>query len=235
MSRMWSRWVGSLGLLVGLAAGCAGGDAPPPSPEATQGTAKDSHPPEGRVVLLLGTSLTAGYGLEPEQAWPALLQDRIEAAGLPFRAVNAGVSGETSAGALRRLDWVLAEQRPAVVMVETGANDGLRGQDTDSLRANLEAILVRLERIEPRPVIVVAGMEALPNLGAEYGNRFRSLFPAVARAHDAIFLPFLLDGVAGNPRFNQADGIHPNVEGSRRVADNVWRVLGPVLDSLAGA
>jgi acyl-CoA thioesterase-1 len=184
-------------------------------------------------VLLIGTSLTAGYGLDPDQAWPALIGQRIEAAGLPFRAINAGVSGETSAGALRRIDWLLSEEVPAVVMVETGANDGLRGQDTDSLKANLNALLDRLDRLDPRPIVIVAGMEALPNLGAEYGNRFRALFPAVARDHDALFLPFLLDGVAGNPRFNQADGIHPNVEGSRRVAENVWQLLGPVLDSLA--
>jgi acyl-CoA thioesterase-1 len=185
------------------------------------------------TVLLIGTSLTAGYGLDPAESWPTLVQERIESAGLRFRVVNAGVSGETSAGALHRIDWLLSQEVPAVVMVETGANDGLRGQDPDSIRANLDAVLDHLDRVVPRPTVIVAGMEALPNLGAGYGNRFRALFPTVAREHGALFLPFLLDGVAGNPRFNQADGIHPNAEGSRRVAENVWRLMGPVLDSLA--
>jgi acyl-CoA thioesterase-1 len=181
---------------------------------------------------MVGTSLTAGYGLEPDAAWPSLVQARIDSAGLPFTVVNAGVSGETSAGAVRRLDWLLDQQVPRVVLVETGANDGLRGQSIDSLESNLETILERLGALQPRPVVIVAGMEALPNLGARYTNAFRSLYPRVARAHDAIYLPFLLDGVAGIARFNQVDGIHPNADGSVRIAENVWRVLGPVLDSL---
>jgi acyl-CoA thioesterase-1 len=220
-------------MMIGLL-GCTGqadqGEAGP------RGPAKDSPASVAApTVLFVGTSLTAGYGLDPDQAWTTLVQARIEEADLPFRVVNAGVSGETSAGALRRLDWVLGQQTPAVIMVETGANDGLRGQDVDSLAGNLEAILSRVDRLVPRPVVIVAGMEALPNMGAAYVSRFRQVFPRAAQAHEAHYLPFLLDGVAGIARFNQADGIHPNVEGSRRVADNVWDVLRPILDSLADA
>jgi len=215
-----------------LAMACAG-DEPAPAGDPGE-AAKDTPQPAGATILFVGTSLTAGFGLDPADAWPALVEERVETRGLPFRVVNAGVSGETSAGALRRLDWLLQQEVPRVVMIETGANDGLRGQSLDSLEANLDAIVARFDRLTPRPLVIVAGMEALPNLGAAYTNRFRSIFPRVARAHGARYLPFLLEGVAGNARFNQSDGIHPNVEGSARVAENVWQVLEPVLDSLAG-
>lgn len=185
-----------------------------------------------RTILFVGTSLTAGLGLDPEDAYPALIQARLDSVAPGWRAVNAGVSGETSAGALRRLEWLLGEgPPPAIVVVETGANDGLRGQSIDSLRANLEAILGRLDRLEPKPQLVVAQMEALPNLGREYGMRFRGVFAEVARQHGAILMPFLLDGVAGVDTLNQPDGIHPNPIGARRVADNVWRTIGPLVSS----
>lgn len=216
-----------------LALACAV-DEPAPAGEQ-DAVAKDSPEAAPGTILFVGTSLTAGYGLDPAEAWPALIQEKVSQARLPFRSVNAGVSGETSAGALRRVDWLLDQQVPRMVMIETGANDGLRGQSLDSLEANLEAIVTRFNALTPRPLVIVAGMEALPNLGAEYTNRFRGIFPRVARAHGAMYLPFLLDGVAGNARFNQSDGIHPNAEGSARVAENVWRVLRPVLDSMANA
>jgi acyl-CoA thioesterase I len=185
-----------------------------------------------RTILFVGTSLTAGLGLDPEQAYPALLQARLDSMAPGWRAVNAGVSGETSAGALRRLEWLIGEgPSPAIVVVETGANDGLRGQSIDSLRANLEAILGRLDRLEPKPRLVVAQMEALPNLGRDYGMRFRGVFAEVARTHGAILMPFLLEGVAGVDSLNQPDGIHPNPAGARRVADNVWRTIGPLISS----
>lgn len=230
MMRLRSRAsVGSWFLLLALA---CGGDAAPGDEAPIQG--KDTPAPARGTILFVGTSITAGYGLDPDQAWTTRIQTLIDEAGLPFRVVNAGVSGETSAGALRRLEWVLGQDPPQVVMVETGANDGLRGQSVDSLEGNLEAILDRLDQLDPRPVVVVAGMEAPPNLGAAYTNRFRSIYPRLARDHGTVFLPFLLDGVAGNARFNQADGIHPNEEGSMRVAENVWKVLQPILDSIAG-
>ena len=132
------------------------------------------------------------------------------------------------------MDWLLAqEQKPSLVMIETGANDGLRGQPPDSVRANLEAIVRRVEALSPRPVIVIAGMEALPNLGRDYAGRFRVIFPEIARAHRAWYLPFLLAGVAGIDSLNQGDGVHPNPAGSARVAANVWQALRPILDSLA--
>lgn len=214
-----------------LATACAGGESAPGNESAAIG--KDTATDPRATILFIGTSITAGYGLDPDQAWPALIQTRIAADARPFQVVNAGVSGETSAGALRRIDWVLQQELPRIVVVETGANDGLRGQSVDSLAANLDAILDRLDALVPRPLIIVAGMEAPPNLGAAYTNRFRAIYPRLAREHDALFLPFLLDGVAGNARFNQSDGIHPNEEGSVRVADNVWQLLEPILDSIA--
>lgn len=187
------------------------------------------------TLLLLGTSLTAGYGLDPIDAWSTHLQQKIDSGGLAFHVVNAGVSGETSADALHRIDWLLSQGTPAVIVVETGANDALRGQSLDSIGANVNAILGRLDTLRPRPVIVLAGMEALPNLGRSYGDGFSRIFPAAAAAHHAHYLPFLLAGVAGVESLNQADGIHPNREGSRRVAENVWHVLHPILDSVQEA
>lgn len=184
------------------------------------------------TVLLIGTSLTAGYGLDPADAWATHIQERADSAGLRFRIVNAGVSGETSADAVHRVDWLLSQGVPVLVMVETGANDALRGQPVDSIRANVNAILARFDTLKPRPVVVLAGMEALPNLGREYGQQFRGIFAPAARSHHAVYMPFLLAGVAGVDSLNQRDGIHPNAFGSRRVADNVWHTLGPILDSL---
>ena len=185
-------------------------------------------------IVCLGTSLTAGFGLDdPDQAWPALVQKKVDAAGLRYKVVNAGVSGETSAGALRRLDWVLKD-KAAVLVVETGANDGLRGQDPAATRANIQGICDRARRQSPAPKVVLVGMMAPPNLGAAYTKQFRALFPDLAKANGAALVPFLLDGVGGVPRLNQADGIHPNAEGQRIVADNVWRVLRPLVTPAGG-
>lgn len=180
------------------------------------------------AILFLGTSLTAGYGLEESEAYPALIQLKIDSAGLPYRVINAGVSGETSAGGLRRIDWLL-RQPVAVLVLELGANDGLRGQDVDALRANLQAIIDRTRAAHPDARIVVAGMESPPNMGSAYTSAFRAVFPEVARANDAVLIPFLLDGVAAAPELNQADGIHPTAQGQRVVAENVWRYLETVL------
>lgn len=214
----------------GFVAAACGRDSRSAPPAAKD---SDRAPQAARpTVLLIGTSLTAGYGLDARDTWSTHLQEKTDSAGLSFRVVNAGVSGETSADALHRIDWLLSQGPPAVVVVESGANDALLGQPVDSIRANVNAILSRLELVQPRPVIVVAGMEALPNLGRLYSQQFRSLFASVAQAHHAVYLPFLLSGIAGVDSLNQGDGIHPNAAGSRRVADNVWRTLGPILDSL---
>ena len=186
-------------------------------------------PAAGRRIVFLGTSLTAGYGLaDPSLAYPALIQRRIDSAGLPWQVVNAGVSGATSADTRRSIDWIMADP-VGILVVETGANDGLRGLDVDSMRANIQAILDRARRQSPPPAIVLVGMEAPPNYGAAYTRRFREVFPELARANDAAFVPFLLRGVAGVDSLNQADGIHPTPAGQRVVAANVWRVLEPLL------
>jgi acyl-CoA thioesterase-1 len=179
-------------------------------------------------VLFFGTSLTAGLGLEPEESYPALIQQKIDSARLPFRVVNAGVSGETSAAGLRRIDWLLS-QRIMVLVLELGANDALRGQDLAAARGNLQEIIDRTRARYPDVRIVIAGMEAPPNLGSGYTAEFRQLFVDLARRNDAALIPFLLEGVGGVPEMNQGDGIHPNAEGARVVADNVWRVLEPLL------
>lgn len=217
-----------------LAAGCgaeSGKDTPAHAadgPATPSAGAAPAVPDDRPLALLVGTSLTAGMGLDPDDAYPALLQRKADSAGLAVRVVNAGLSGETSAGALRRIDWLLGEA-PRWVLVETGANDGLRGLNVDSTRANLRAIIRRVKALAPAATILLAQMESPPNLGDDYTSRFRAMFPTVAREEGAILLPFLLDGVAGVPAMNQADGIHPNEEGSRRVADNVWRALEPLL------
>ena len=216
----------ALALLL-LAAGCRAADDRRPAEESPEGT-------EGRegarpVVLFVGTSLTAGLGVDLSQAYPALVQRRIDDAGLDFAVHNAGVSGESSAGARRRIDWVLRQQPAAVLVVETGANDGLRGLAPDALRANLEAILDRATRQDPAPALVVVGMEAPPNLGREYTTRFREVFRAVAQEKGAAYVPFLLQGVAGIDSLNQGDGIHPTASGQEIIAETVWSVLEPIL------
>lgn len=195
-------------------------DAGPPPVPAAAGA-------RGRVVFL-GTSLTAGYGLDPSQAFPALLQQKIDSAGLKFEAVNAGVSGETSAGARRRIDWLL-RQPMSVLVIETGANDGLRGLDVDSLRANIQAIVDAARRQAPPPRIVLVGMRALPNYGFAYARRFREVYPALAEKNRLPMVPFLLEGVAGRDALNQADMMHPTAAGQQRVAETVWPVLEKVL------
>ncbi len=183
-------------------------------------------------VLFLGTSLTAGLGLDPDSAYPAVLQRLARAAGLPVDVINGGLSGETSAGALRRADWLLS-QRVAALVIETGANDGLRGLDPDTTAANIAALIARARVLQPGAAIVLVQMEAPRNLGPAYTRRFHALFAKVAQQEGVRLLPFLLDGVAGKPALNQDDGIHPTEEGARRVAANVFRALRPVLDSLA--
>jgi acyl-CoA thioesterase I len=179
-------------------------------------------------VVFLGTSLTAGYGIDPEKAYPALIQQKIDSAGLEYGVVNAGVSGETSAGARRRIDWVLQDP-PAVLVVETGANDGLRGLPADSLRANIQAILDRAKALRPPPKLVLIGMRMPPNYGQAYTKSFETLYADLARANGAALVPFLLQGVGGIAALNQQDGVHPTVEGQRFMAETVWKVLEPVL------
>lgn len=183
------------------------------------------------MVLFLGTSLTAGMGVTSEQAYPALIQAKIDSVGLGFRVVNQGVNGETSAGGLRRIDWLL-RQPLAVLVLELGANDMLRGQDVAAMRANLQEIIDRTRVAHPEARIVIAGMQAAPNLGEPYVSEFAAAFVELAEENDAALIPFLLDGVAGIPELNQPDGNHPTDGGQVIVAENVWAVLEPVLRQL---
>ncbi len=211
-----------------LATGCAPGE---PASDSSASAALHSAPraPDTTgVVLFLGTSLTAGYGIGAEYAYPALIQQKLDSAGYGLRVVNAGISGETSAGGLRRLDWSL-QQHVHVLVLELGANDGLRGLSIEAMRENLDAIIKQTRDRYPDAAIVIAGMEAPPNLGRRYTTEFREVFRDLAGEHDAALVPFLLAGVAAVPELNQEDGIHPNIAGQKRVAENVWKVLQPVI------
>ena len=179
-----------------------------------------------RVIVALGDSLTAGFGVAPEEAWPAVIDARLRREGYPYRVVNAGVSGDTTAGGLRRVDWVL-RNRPEVVVVALGANDGLRGLGTDAMQANLLAIVERFRGAGAR--VLVAGMQVPPNYGTAYARAFRSVFPEVARRTGSPLMPFLLDGVAADRGLNLADGIHPNAAGHRAIAERVWPHLVALL------
>ena len=187
---------------------------------------------EERVILFFGDSLTAGYGLDPSQAFPALIQEKINAKGWKFRAINAGLSGETTAGGLRRIDWVL--QRPIDVFVlELGANDGLRGLPVEEAKKNLQAIIDRVRNKYPHVKIVLAGMRVPTNLGQAYTTQFLAMFSELAKANDTALIPFLLEGVGGRPELNLPDGIHPTPAGHKIVAENVWKVVEPVLEGVS--
>ena len=180
------------------------------------------------TIVFAGTSLTAGMGLDPDSAYPQHVQRMIDSAGLDYTVVNAGVSGETSSALLRRLDWLLREPF-AVFVVETGANDGLRGIPVSTMRSNIGQIVDRVRTARPGALVLLVQMEAPPNMGVAYTRQFRDAFQSVAKEKGVTLLPFLLEGVAGERSFNQGDGIHPNYAGSRLVARNVWRGLRPML------
>ncbi len=183
---------------------------------------------ETKTIVFFGDSLTAGYGVDLEEAYPALIQRKIDEAGLPWRVVNAGLSGETTAGGLRRLDWIL-RQRVDIFVIELGGNDGLRGIAPTVTRSNLNRMIERIRQVHPDVKVVIAGMQLPTNLGPEHIRDFAAIFPEVARARDAVLIPFLLDRVGGVPTLNQPDGIHPTAEGHQIVADTVWRTLQPLL------
>ncbi len=186
-------------------------------------------------VLFIGTSLTAGLGLpDPIEAWPGQIARIADSVGYKIRIQNAGLSGETSAGALRRTDWLLKDTAE-VVIIETGANDGLRGISVKDLTENLTAIVKKVQLRLPRAQVVLVQMEAPPNMGGEYAGGFHSLYPAVAKATGVTLTPFLLDGVAGVAPLNQSDGIHPTKEGAAKAARNVWPTIRGVLDRVRGA
>ncbi|HEU4343859.1 MAG TPA: arylesterase [Candidatus Binatia bacterium] len=197
-------------LLIGL---CAAAPAPP-------------------TILFLGDSITAGYGVDPSEAFPALIEKKIRGKGWNFRVVNAGQSGDTTAGGLSRLDWLL-KNRIDVLVLELGANDGLRGLPVENMKKNLQAIIDRTKERYPEAKIVIAGMVVPPNMGSEYSRRFEAAFRELAKKNKAALIPFILEGVAGVRASNLPDGIHPAARGHQIVAANVWKVLEPILRPLA--
>ena len=204
--------------------------APQVAPASATASSQMSAPVSAnRRIVMLGDSLTAGLGLAAEQAYPALLKTRLDERKAGWHVVNAGVSGDTSAGGLRRLDWAL-EGGAAVLLVALGGNDALRGLPVADLASNLDQVVRRAKGTGAR--VILAGMEAPPNAGPEYVASFRAVYPAVAKKHSVTLVPFLLDGVGGIEALNQADGIHPNQEGARIIADTIWRALEPVVREL---
>lgn len=179
-------------------------------------------------ILFFGNSLTAGYGLNPDLAFPNLIQEKIDEIGASYFVTNAGLSGETSAGGLNRIDWVM-NQHIDIFVLELGANDGLRGLPLESTKNNLQGIINKVRKKYPSVQIMIAGMMVPPNMGEDYSGQFVKIFPELAQKNGAYLIPFLLDDVAGNPDLNLPDGIHPNVEGHQIVTDNVWKVLRPLL------
>jgi acyl-CoA thioesterase-1 len=179
-----------------------------------------------KTAIFFGDSLTAGYGLEDPaaDAYPAVIQKKITDARLPWRVVNAGLSGETTAGGLRRVDWIL-RQPVDVFVLALGGNDGLRGIDPALTRANLQGIIDKVKAKDPAAKIVLAGMMMPPSMGEDYARAFRDLYPALAEKNGIVLVPFLLEGVGGSPELNQADGIHPTAKGHAMVAETVWKAL----------
>lgn len=184
-----------------------------------------------KTVLFFGNSLTAGYGVDPEKAFPQRVQLKINGLGWPFKVINGGVGGETSAGGLSRIDWVL-QNRPDVFILELGGNDGLRGVDPRVTHRNLRAIIRRVRERYPATKIILAGMQAPPNMGPRFVAEFREIYPKLAESEHVFLIPFILEGVGGIPELNQPDGIHPTAEGHAIMAELVWKVLEPVLKEL---
>lgn len=236
-------------LLLTVLSGCDPSTAPTSPPSSTDGSAQPAatneappqappvatptpHSDDRLKIVAFGDSLTAGLGVAPDQSYPAQLQKRLDALGEPYQVVNAGVSGETSAGGLRRVSWILAGH-PYLVILELGGNDGLRGVSLADTRTHLDAIIRRLKEAEVR--VMLAGMKLPPNYGQEYTSRFESMYRELAQIHALPLIPFLLEGVGGDRSLNQADGIHPTAEGYRMVVENVLKDLLPVLHDRSGA
>jgi acyl-CoA thioesterase-1 len=220
-----------------LLGACNRGSAPgadgPPTPAATTATPTSADESGHPKIVVLGDSLSAGYGLLEMQAYPALLQAKLNAEGYKWDVVNAGISGDTSAAGLQRVEWALSQGDVRILILELGANDGLRGLPVSEMKKNLAGIIAVAQG--KGAAVLLAGMEAPPNFGPEYTVSFRQVYRDLAREHKVTFLPFLLDKVAGNASLNLSDGIHPNVEGSAIVADTVWNVLKPMVDAAAGS
>ncbi|MFD1874634.1 arylesterase [Hymenobacter bucti] len=218
-------------LLALLAAGCQS-DAPATTaaaPAATTAAAEAPAAKSQQTILFFGDSITAGLGVDPDEAYPALIGNRVDSLHLPYTVVNAGLSGETTAGGRSRLHWVLSRQPVHVFVLELGGNDGLRGLPLADTRQNLQAIIDTVRRQSPQTKIVLAGMQIPPNMGPAYAAEFKQLYADIATKNKLTLIPFLLENVGGIARLNQADGIHPTPEGHRLVARTVWRTVQPLL------
>ncbi|MDN3669421.1 arylesterase [Echinicola jeungdonensis] len=181
-----------------------------------------------KTILFFGNSITAGFGIDKEKAFVGLIKSRIDSLGLGYEVINGGLSGETTASGLNRIDWFL-EEKPDIFVLELGANDGLRGIKLSETKKNLEGIIESVREKYPDTKIILAGMQIPPNMGKEYTSTFKTIFPQIAEEKEVTLIPFLLDGVAGNPDLNQDDGIHPNIEGHQIIAQTVWEYLQPLL------
>jgi acyl-CoA thioesterase-1 len=213
-----------------IAIGCGDGNDATVRQEPTVDSTGTTPPaPATKTILFFGNSLTAGYGVEPAEAFPALIQQKIDSMNLSYKVINGGVSGETSAGGNQRIDFVLKQQPVDIFVLELGANDGLRGIPLTETRKNLQAIIDKVKIRYPSVKLVLAGMQMPPNLGTAYTSEFRNLYPALAEKNNMILIPFLLEGVAGETQFNLEDGIHPTPEGHEVVANNVWQSIQKVL------
>lgn len=201
----------------------------PSEKQESSAATKQQPATESKTILFFGDSLTAGYGLDdPSEAFPSVIQTKIDSAKLPYTVVNAGVSGETTAGGKSRIDWVL-KQKVNIFILELGANDGLRGLPVQEAAANLQTIIDRVKAKYPQAKLVLAGMQIPPSMGLDYANKFKAIFPAIAAKNHMTLVPFLLQGVGGVPALTQKDGLHPTAAGARIVAANVWKVLQPLL------
>jgi acyl-CoA thioesterase I len=222
-----SYWL-AIFLLASPATPASSAPLAPPATPASSAPLSPPATPAPKHILFFGNSLTAGFGVSPNQAFPALIGHRIDSLHLPYQVTNAGLSGETSAGGKNRIGWIL-RQPVDIFVLELGANDGLRGIPVTETAANLQAIIDAVKAKYPAAKIVLAGMQIPPNMGAAYATAFRETFRQLAAKNKAALIPFLLQGVGGIPGLNQQDGIHPTAEGHKIVANNVWRVLKPLL------
>jgi len=189
----------------------------------------NSEAQQKKSILFFGDSISAGYGIQPQQAFPAVIQDKIDSLGLNYEVINGGLSGETSAGGLRRINWVL-QRNIDIMILELGGNDGLRGIDLSSTKDNLQQIIDRAKAKNPEIEIIIAGMQVPPNLGTDYTKEFQDLYPELAEKNNLTLIPLILDEVGGRDEFMQPDQIHPNVKGHKVVAETVWETLKPFLD-----
>jgi len=235
---MLNRWIRyTLWVSIGLMSACSqeskpveDNSTPVSNSESPRSTSAPDTAARGRKnILFFGNSLTAGYGLELSQAFPALIQKRLDSLGLPYRAINAGLSGETTAGGKERIDWLL-RQKVDIFVLELGGNDGLRGIPTKETRRNLQYLIDRVRAKYPNVKIILAGMQIPPNMGPQYAADFRDIYRDLAQKNETALIPFLLEGVGGIPKLNLPDGIHPTAKGHQIVMENVWKVLEKVIE-----